>query len=455
MRCIKTVSSEEIFFQEKQVLEGNAPTWQENCMVNVFDDVTYQEILGFGAAFTEAAAYNYSLMDEKNKRLLMQKYFSKEDGIGYNLGRTHINSCDFSLDIYSYVQEGDIDLNTFDIARDKKYIIPFIKDAQKYCKEELFLFASPWSPPAYMKDNNSMIEGGKLKEEYKRLWARYYAKYIKAYAGEGIRISAITVQNEPNAKQRWESCFYTAHEEAEFIEEYLAPELDAQGLSDIKIIIWDHNKERIYDRAKEVLSSPGVSERVWAVGHHWYSGDHFEGLSLVHEQLGKSLICTEFCAKIDADVQTLAERYVKEMCGNFNNFETASCDWNILLSSQGGPYHNRTEKSMAIPGVFHESKDGGCYAPVLYDQEKEKLLFTTIYYYIGHFSKYVQRGAKRISTTKYTDKLSVCGFKNPDGSTAVIIANMSDDLMPVVIRREGVCTRVDLEAHGIQTLLFG
>ena len=80
MKCIKTVSSEEIFFQEKQVLEGNAPTWQENCMVNVFDDVTYQEILGFGAAFTEAAAYNYSLMDEKNKRLFMQKYFSKEDG---------------------------------------------------------------------------------------------------------------------------------------------------------------------------------------------------------------------------------------------------------------------------------------------------------------------------------------------------------------------------------------
>jgi glucosylceramidase len=172
----------------------------------------------------------------------MESYFSREKGIGYNFGRTHINSCDFSLDIYTYIEEGDTELKTFNIDRDRKYIIPFIKDAMQYCSDELVLFASPWSQPAFMKDNESSVKGGSLKEEYKEVWARYYAKYIKAMAAEGIKISAITVQNEPKAKQTWESCYYSPEDEKEFIEKYLAPTLENEGLSEIKIIIWDHNK---------------------------------------------------------------------------------------------------------------------------------------------------------------------------------------------------------------------
>ena len=304
---IETCPAENLFFSEEKVEINNFPANTEWGIVNVFDDVKYQEVLGFGGAFTESSAYLYSLLSKEDKRKFLEFYFDREKGIGYNFGRSHINSCDFSISIYSSVEDGDKTLETFNLDREKKYILPFLKDALEYCDEEIVLFASPWSPPAYMKDNNDMLHGGKLLEEYKSVWAHYYAKYIKAMALESVKISAITIQNEPNATQTWESCNYSPEEEAEFIDKYLISALDEEGLSDIKIMIWDHNKECVYDRAKKILSNERVNKRVWAVAHHWYSGDHFEGLRLVHEQLHKPLVCGEFCGPITEDVNMLAE----------------------------------------------------------------------------------------------------------------------------------------------------
>ncbi len=427
------------FLLEETVEMGNIRETYENENINIFDDVCYQSVLGFGGAFTEASAYNYSLMDEENKRKFIELYFDKSKGNAYNFGRACIQSSDFSLDTYTYVEEGDKTLETFSIERDKKYIIPLIRDAVAYCQEELVLFASPWSPPAYMKDNGSMV-GGELLPEYKKLWAMYYAKFIKAYAKEGIKISALTIQNEPKARnQTWECCYYSPKDEQEFIRDYLAPTLDSEGLSDVKIIIWDHNKERVYDRAKEVLSDETVNKRVWAVGHHWYSGDHFEGMRLVHEQLNKPLICTEFTAKITWDANELAERYGVEMCENFNNFDIACCDWNILLDKDGGPFHDR---------------EVGCYAPIQYDREKKEIILTPIYYYIGHFSRFVHRGAKRIAVTKYTRDLHVCAFLNEDGTRVVILINTSDRDLPANIRYRGTSTHIETEAHSIATICF-
>lgn len=451
VKKVETAPLEGIFFKEEKFEGNNFPSNTEWGIVNVFDDVVYQDVLGFGGAFTESAAYLYSLLNEENKKKFLELYFDREKGIAYNFGRTHINSCDFSISIYSSVEEGDKTLESFNLEREKKYILPFLKDALAYCKEEIVLFASPWSPPAYMKDNNDMLHGGKLLEEYKSVWAHYYAKYIKAMAQEGVKISAITIQNEPNAKQTWESCNYSPEDEAEFIEKYLISALDEEGLSDIKIMIWDHNKECVYDRAKKILSNEKVNERVWAVAHHWYSGDHFEGLRLVHEQLKKPLVCGEFCGAITDDVNDLAERYGIEICENFNNFESASCDWNLMLDQNGGPYHNRTAKT---EGELRENKEDGCYAPILYDTEKEELVVTPIYYYIGHFSKYVMRGAKRIATTKHHRLLYTCAFENPDGSKVCVIINTADVELYATLRYNGGCTKNILKPHSIITLLF-
>ena len=454
LKIIKSSAKDNFFFKEEIIETDNTSNRTEGGIVNIFDDVTYQEVLGFGGAFTESAAYNYSLLNDAEKDKFMKAYFDDVDGIGYNFGRTHINSCDFSLDIYTYVEEGDETLETFDISRDKKYIIPFIKDAQKYMKDELVLFASPWSPPAYMKDNNSRIRGGKLLDKYKELWALYYAKYIKAYRNEGIDIKAISIQNEPFAVMSWESCSYSAEDEAELIEKYIIPVFDREGLSDIKIIIWDHNKERVYTRSRDTLKNPVVNERVWGVGHHWYTGDHFDGLRIVHEKLNKPVLCTEFCCSINADIVVSAERYAHEMAGNFNNYDIASCDWNLLLSNNGGPFHNRNDKTEAIPGVVFDDIEAGCYAPILYNKEEEKTVLTPIYYYIGHFSKFVKRGAKRIAYSSHTNKLDICPFINPDGTRVVIILNCNDEDIPVILRHNDVYTRYDADAHTIMTILF-
>ena len=222
MKIIQSRLKENAFLEEFEVLAGNGYSEQENCVVNVFDDVEYQKIMGFGAAITESAAYNYSLLSDEQKQEFLEKYYGSENGLNYNIGRLHINSCDFSLDIYDYVQPGDNTLKTFNIDRDRKYIIPMVKDIQKYCNHDLFFFASPWTPPAYMKDNESPIKGGKLKEEYKKLWAQYFAKYIKEYRKEGINISAVTVQNEPKAIQTWESCFYSPEDEKDLLKSILS-----------------------------------------------------------------------------------------------------------------------------------------------------------------------------------------------------------------------------------------
>lgn len=454
MTVITTCPAKNRFFASSEIPMNNVPEKTEKAVVNLFEDVCYQEVVGFGGAFTESSAYNYSLLSEEDKVRFLKAYFDPDEGIGYNFGRTHINSCDFSLERYTYVKEGDRELSTFDISHDRKYIIPFLKDAQKYCREDLILFASPWSPPAFMKDNGSMVHAGSLLEEYKTSWAHYYAKYIKAYAECGIRISALTVQNEPIANQRWESCYYSDRDEKQFLQNYLIPALDEEGLSDIRIILWDHNKERVFDRSRNILRSRVLKKRVWAVGHHWYSGDHFDGLTLVHEILHKPGICTEFCRSIRQPVQQVAEQYGKEICENFNHFDIASCDWNLLLDQNGGPFHDRTAETESVPGVIHDVVDGGCYAPVLYDKKTGKLVFTPIYYYIGHFSKFVRRGATRIAVTKYTDALHVCAFRNPDGTLVCILQNSCDLDLPVTLRLDGKCTGIQTEAHSVSTLLI-
>lgn len=458
MKIFRSIPSKKVYFEELDIENGNFCSSVERAVINIYDDVVRQEIFGFGGAFTEAAAYNYSLLSDEQKDEFMRAYFDKQDGIGYSIGRTHINSCDFSLDIYDYVESGDKTLETFDISREKKYVIPFIKDAAKYCGDELVLFASPWSPPAYMKDNGDMIKGGNLLDEYKSLWALYYAKYIKAFAGEGIKISAISVQNEPIAIQTWESCYYSPEDEGDFIENYLIPVLDEEGLGDIKIIIWDHNKERVFDRARKVLASDKVNERVAAVGFHWYSGDHFDGVRLVHEVLSKPAFASEFCKSapysIAGDDVSAAEDYAREISGDLNSYAVACCDWNLMLDENGGPYHNRTAKPVTVGGKVLENKSGGCYAPIIYDTNKGELILTPTYYYIGHFSRFIKRGAKRVECTKYSDDLKVSAFVNPDGTRVAVIMNTADVELPAVIRNNDVCTHIDMEPHSIMTALF-
>ncbi|HET6767624.1 MAG TPA: glycosyl hydrolase, partial [Chitinophagaceae bacterium] len=240
--------------------------------VSVFVDPTktYQQFLGIGAALTDASAETFAKLPKEKQQEFLRAYFDKENGIGYTLARTNIHSCDFSSGSYTYVTDGDKELKSFNIDHDKKYRIPFIKGAINAAGGKLTLYASPWSPPAWMKDNNDILHGGKLKAEFYQSWANYYPKFIKAYEKEGIPVWGITIQNEPMATQRWESCIYTAEEERDFLKNFLGPTMEKEGLADKKIILWDHNRDLIYQRAETYFDDPAAAKYAWGIGFHWY-----------------------------------------------------------------------------------------------------------------------------------------------------------------------------------------
>ena len=189
----------------------------------------YQTMLGIGGALTDASAEVFAQLPAAKQREFLDAHYDVDKGIGYTLARTNIHSCDFSSGSYTYVSEGDQALRSFSVSHDKQFRIPFIKQAQAAAGGKLTLFASPWSPPAFMKDNNDMLHGGKLKPDSYQAWANYYTKFIKAYEREGIPIWGISVQNEPMATQRWESCIYSAEDERDFLKNYLGPTMKREG----------------------------------------------------------------------------------------------------------------------------------------------------------------------------------------------------------------------------------
>ena len=436
IKTIKTVFGQEPFKECNDVSSCNDKE-REGELICVFPDVEYQEIKGFGGAFTEAASTTIDKLSKENRDKILKLYFDKVDGIGYNFGRVHINSCDFSLGNYTYVQDGDDTLETFDISRDKKSLIPMIKDAMKY--NDIDMFASPWSPPAYMKTNGQMNCGGKLKSEYNDLWAQYFVKFIQAYADEGISIGTVSVQNEPKAVQRWDSCVYTAEEERDFIKNHLGKKLKPLG---VKILFWDHNKERVLERANIVLGDCDTQEYVDGIAFHWYSGDHFEQLEMFNKLYPeKDIVFSEGCYEYSLgkkETVQIGEKYAHDMIGNFNNYCNTFCDWNLVLDEKGGPNH---------VGNF-------CDAPIMADTVNDEIHIHDSYYYIGHFSKFIKKGAKRIGSSKWTPEIDTVSFKNPDDSVVSVVLNATDKEKQFCISVGGDMFETYLEPHSIATYIF-
>src|SRR6187402_2874241 len=199
---------------------------------------TFQTFLGIGGAVTDASAEVFAKLSPEKQQEFLNAYYSKESGIGYSLMRTTIHSSDFASGSYTYINEGDAALKTFTIDHDRQFKIPLIKKATATAGGKMTLYASPWSPPAFMKSNKSMLKGGSLLPEFNQSWATYYTKFVKAYEKEGMPIWGITVQNEPMAVQTWESCVFSAEQERDFLKKYLGPTMKKEGLGSKKIVVW-------------------------------------------------------------------------------------------------------------------------------------------------------------------------------------------------------------------------
>ena len=417
--------------------------------ISVFVDPakTFQTMLGIGGALTDAVAETFYKLPKEKQKELLTAYYDKDKGIGYTLARTNIQSCDFSSGSYSYVQDNDAALKTFDVGHDKQYRIPFIKEAMAAAGGKLTLFVTPWSPPAWMKTNNDVLHGGKLKPEFDQSWANFYVKFIKTYEQLGMPVWGLSVQNEPMATQTWESCNYTAEEERDFVKNFLGPTLHKEGLTDKKLIIWDHNRDLLYQRASTVLEDKEAAKYVWGIGFHWYetwtgAGMDLESTRRVHEAFpDKNLIFTEGCVeRFDfsrVHDWSLGERYGLSMINDFNSGTVGWTDWNILLDEKGGPNH---------VGNF-------CFAPVHADTRDGSLIYTSSYYYIGHFSKFIHPGAKRVACSASRDNLLTTAYVNPDGKLAVVLMNKTDENIDYFLWVKGKAAKTTSPAHSIATLV--
>jgi O-glycosyl hydrolase len=430
-----------IFSPAKQPLETEISVFVE-------PKKTFQTFLGIGGAITDASAEVFAKLSKEKQHQFLEAYYNKENGIGYSLLRTTIHSSDFSSASYSYVKEGDKELKTFSIDHDRKFRIPMIKEAIKTAGGKLLLYASPWTPPAFMKSNNHMLKGGTLLPEFYDSWAMYYTKFIKAYEKEGMPIWGITVQNEPMATQIWESCIFSAEAERDFLKNHLGPIMHKEGFGDKKIVVWDHNRDLMNQRANVIFSDPEASKYAWGLGFHWYEtwagGEPmFENVQKMYEAYPtKNLLFTEASVeKFDAKKYQFwanGERYGINMINDFNNGTVGWTDWNILLDQNGGPNH---------VGNF-------CFSAIHADTTTDELIFTPSYYYIGHFSKFIRPEAKRVSTVVSRSQLLSTSFLNADGKMITVVMNQSDKEVTYNLFIDAKKAVLTIPAHGIQSLVY-
>lgn len=411
----------------------------EQAAIELDPSKAYQTIIGFGGAFTEASAYTLSRITPEKRAEVLRRYFHPTEGLAYSMGRVHIHSCDFALGNYTYVEDHDTELSTFDIARDRELILPMIHDAMKERGDGLTMLASPWSPPGWMKTNGEMNNGGSLLPEYAPVWAKYYAKFVEAYGREGVPVWAVSVQNEPAAVQVWDSCVYTAEEERDFVKNHLGPALEAAGFGHVNIVIWDHNRDIMVERVVPVLSDPEAAKYVWGTGIHWYGGEEFDKVEQVHERFpDKHLLFTEGCQEggVKLGEWFTGERYGRNMIGDLNAWVEGYLDWNLVLDETGGPNH----------------VNNLCDAPIIADTQTGEIHYNSSYYYIGHFSKYIMPGAVRIGReVRPGSAVLSAAFRNPDGSVAVVLMNESDHPCETGIGLGGEMLETSLPAHSIVT----
>ncbi|MBN2366704.1 MAG: glycosyl hydrolase family 30 [Calditrichaeota bacterium] len=411
-------------------------------VISVNPEITYQEIIGFGGSFTESGAHVLNQLSSEKKTEIIHAYFN-HSGSAYSLTRTHMNSCDFSLNTYSYAPvPGDTHLTHFSIEEDRDDLIPFIKEAMTADGADFRIIASPWTAPPWMKDPQ-IWNGGILKPEYFETWALFFSKYIKAYAEEGINIWGVTVVNEPlgNGGQ-WESMIFSPETMAEFVAYHLGPRFEKDNI-DARILIYDQNRDHLPDWAHVVLGNPHAAPYVWGTAVHWYSSTvewYPENLTAVHGSFpDKQLIHTEGC--IDSEIPVWKDdlwywspeatdwgydwapdedkhlhpkyvpvyRYARDIIGGLNSWLCGWIDWNMVLNRQGGPNH----------------ANNWCIAPVIADIENNEVYYTPLYYIMTHFSRFIRPGAVRIGLESSISDIMITACRNTDKSIVLEILNQS------------------------------
>lgn len=381
----------------------------EEQVVELFPALRLQSIKGFGGALTHATGYVLNRMDKAEADEVIEKYYSPS-GAGYGYVRIPIDSCDFSPSTFNAAASvKDISEDRFDFSEDEEFIFPWLDRIYEAAGTDVPILLSPWSPPAYMKDNGSRLQGGRLLDDMRIHWAKYMARYALEYRNRGYNVWAVTIQNEPNAVQTWDSCLYTATEERDFLLEFLKPELHNAGLDDVGVFYWDHNKERLLSRAEGFLGTD-TEELVSGIAFHGYCGDHFRSLELYRRQHpGHRMILSEFCMAYPDryDHARQLAVYGHEFIGDIAFGADTILDWNLVLDSDGGPNH---------VGNF-------CMAPVMADDGFHPH-YNMAFHVLSTLSRTIRPDDVVIEHSSFMQGLDLVAVIAPDKRIKVVIGAM-------------------------------
>ncbi|WP_265457042.1 glycoside hydrolase family 30 protein [Enterococcus sp. HY326] len=427
---------------EEKVQDFSLRSPDNSNVIKVFPNKPKQIINGFGSSFTEGAGVVFNSMTEKTQDELIDLYFSNQ-GSNYNMARMPIQSCDFSLGNYQYVDSlKDVQSGNFNFNRDDENIIPFIKKALERNPDIIFM-SSPWSPPSFMKTNNDMNKGGYLKEEYYEAWADIIKAYLDHYLENGIKVQKFSVQNEPVAIKQWDSCLYTNYQEAYFAVKVLKKKLANTPHDGMEYYIWDHDKDGLIEWADQSFSNEEFRKNIDGVAFHWYTGDHFEQLDYLYRNYPeKDLLFSEGCVpQTEGTVENITNHgdvYIHDLINNFKNGMSSYIDWNILLDSKGGPNH----------------MGNTCEAPIQYEKETDKLIFNLSYYYIRHFSHFIKKGACVVYSSSYNQNIEQVAFKNLDESIVLVLYNRSEKEETFRILEGNKELEMTLKAKEVSTVIW-
>lgn len=410
-------------------------------VVNLYEKETGRVFEGLGGAATEAAAHVFASMPADKQEQLLDFYFGA--GADYRYLRVSIDSCDFAIGHYEAMSNpDDKELASFSLSHDEKEIIPFIKRAEQKAGRKLMLMLSPWSPPAFMKTTGQRNRGGKLLPEYRDMWAEYICRYIMGYQAHGLIVKYLTVQNEPNATQSWDSCIYTGEDERIFVRDHLNPALKKHGL-DVGVFIWDHNKERAYARALETIQAD-TKDMIEGVAFHFYTGDHFKALELLARRFpDKKLFFTEGCmeysrADVGRDVYAHALRYAHEYICDIDHGVTLLFDWNLYLDQQGGPNHVQNF----------------CSAPVMCDVNTKEIIRNPSQQALAMIGQTAKPGSTHIASSAWHPDIDTVAFLLPEGGASILLLNRGSQLLKVKPVWLGQLVECELPPESLTAIRF-
>lgn len=396
----------------------------------------FQEMLGFGAAFTDAACYTFNRLDAPVREQLFHELFHPSE-MGLSVCRTCIGSSDYSTEVFSYDEgEPDPEMKRFSIAHDEPYVLPVLREARKQ-NPDLFLFSSPWSPPGWMKAGGSML-GGSMRQHSFAPYALYFVKFLQAYAAEGVPVQAVTVQNEVDADQdgRMPACLWGQEYEMGFVKNHLGPALEKNGLS-TKIWILDHNYN-LWGRAVAELDDPAVRKYCNNVAFHGYVGtpDQMSNFHAAYPDV--SLYWTEGGPDYTApDYATDWANWGRTFTQAIRNWCRSVTGWNLALDEKGRPNI----------GPFP------CGGMVTIHSQTKEITKSGQYWAFAHFSRHVRRGGKRFESTGDVRGVEHVAFENPDGQRVLVVSN-SGDAKTVTLKQATKVVDIPIAVNSVTTIVW-